>query len=90
MPELTVDLLKLNLENGAGHEHRVGPITERAVALFAEKVAISLESPASRSVKFESLGGNPVDLNLNSTSDEQAAHAVADAWLRALTLRLRS
>jgi hypothetical protein len=32
---LKIDRLILNVENGTGHEHRVGPITERAVALFA-------------------------------------------------------
>jgi hypothetical protein len=89
MAELNIDLLKLNLENGTGHEHRMGPITERAVALFTERVSISLQSAGSRSVKFESLAGNPVDLNLNSTSDEQAAHVIAESWLQALTLRLK-
>jgi hypothetical protein len=90
MTELTIDLLKLNLENGAGHEHRVGPITERAVALFAQRAAISLESSAFHSLTFESLNGHPANLYLNSISDEQAAHQIADAWLQALVLGLKS
>jgi hypothetical protein len=90
MPELTIDLLKLNLENAADHEHRVGPITERAVALFTQRAAISLESSAPRSIMLESLNGDPANLNLNSTSEEQAAHVIADAWLQTLMLRLKS
>jgi hypothetical protein len=88
MNELTIDLLRLNLQNGAGHEHRLGPIAERAAALFAEKAAISLKLQSSRSAVFETLASHPVDLNLNGTSNEQAASAIADAWLQALTLRL--
>jgi hypothetical protein len=87
--DLKIDRLILNIENGAGHEHRVGPITERAVALFAESVAKSLGVTVPRSGMFESLSGRSVDLNLNSTSNEQAAHAIADAWLQSLILRLR-
>jgi hypothetical protein len=87
--ELTIDLLRLNLENGDGHEHRVGPIAERAAALFAEKAALSLKLQASRSAVFESLANEPIDLDLNVTSNEQAAGAIADAWLQALTLRLK-
>ena len=86
--DLKIDRLLLNIENGSGHEHRVGPITERAVALFAERAAKSLEGKAPRSGTFDSLSGPPVDLNLNSTSNEQAAHAIADAWLHVLMLRL--
>jgi len=89
MTELTIDLLKLNLENGAGHEHRVGPITERAVGLLTEKLGIYLESSTSRSALFKTLNG-AADLNLSATSDEQAAQVIADAWLQALILRLRS
>lgn len=86
--DLKIDRLLLNIENGSGHEHRVGPITQRAVALFAERVAKSLEGEPPRSGTFESLSGLAVDLNLNSTSDEQAAHAIAEAWLHVLMLRL--
>lgn len=90
MPELTIDLLKLNFENAAGHEHRIGPITERAVALFTQRAAISLESSAPGPVMFESLNENPANLDLNSTSDEQAAHVIADAWFQILMLRMKS
>jgi hypothetical protein len=86
--DLKIDRLLLNIENGSGHEHRVGPITERAVALFAERAAKSLEGKTPRSGAFDSLSGPPVDLNLNSTSNEQAAHAIAEAWLQVLMLRL--
>jgi hypothetical protein len=87
MNELTIDLLRLNLENGAGHEHRVGPIVERAAALFAEKAVLSLKIQASRSAALESLANEPIDLDLDATSNEQAASAIADAWLQALKIR---
>jgi hypothetical protein len=89
MVDLTIDLLRLKLENADGHEHRVGPIAERAAALFAEKAALSLKLQASRSAVLESLASQPIDLDLNGTSNEQAASVIAEAWFQALTLRLK-
>jgi hypothetical protein len=89
MLELKIDRLVLTIANGAGHEHRVRPIAERAAALFAEGSLKLLEREAVRPDVFESLGGDSVDLNLNLTGNEQAAGAVADGWLQALALKLR-
>jgi hypothetical protein len=88
MLDLKIDRLILTIANGAGHEHRVGPIAERAVALFAEGSLKLLERGEGRSDIFESLGGS-VDLNFNSTGNEQAARAIADGWLQAMALKLR-
>jgi hypothetical protein len=90
MLDLKIDRLILTIANGTGHEHRVGPIAERAVALFAEGSLKLLERGEGRSDIFESLGGGSVDLNLNSTGNEQAARAIAKAWLQAIALKLRS
>jgi hypothetical protein len=88
MLDLKIDRLILTIANGTGHEHRVGPIAERAVALFAEGSLKLLERGEGRSDIFESLGGS-VDLNFNSTGNEQAARAIADGWLQAMALKLR-
>jgi hypothetical protein len=89
MLELKIDRLVLTIANGAGHEHRVRPIAERAAALFAEESLKLLEREAVRPDVFESLGGGSVDLNFNSTGNEQAARAIADGWLQAMALKLR-
>jgi hypothetical protein len=90
MLDLKIDRLILTIANGTGHEHRVGPIAERAVALFAEGSLKLLEREAAGSNLFGSLDGGSVDLNLNSTGNEQAARAIAKAWLQAIALKLRS
>jgi hypothetical protein len=90
MLDLKIDRLILTIANGAGHEHRVRPVVERAVALFAEGSLKLLEREAVRQDVFESLGGGSMELNLNSTSNEQAARAIADGWLQAMALKLRS
>jgi hypothetical protein len=89
MLELKIDRLVLTIANGAGHEHRVRPIAERAAALLAEGSLKMLEREGGRSDIFESLDGGSVDLNLNSTGNEQAARAIADGWLQAMALKLR-
>jgi hypothetical protein len=89
MLELKIDRLVLNVANGAGHEHRFGPIAERAAALFAEGALKLFERETARPDVFGSLRGDSVNLNLNSSSNEQAARAIADAWMQALALKLR-
>jgi hypothetical protein len=90
MLDLKVDRLILTIANGTGHEHRVGPIAERAVALFAEGALKLLEREQGRSDTFGSLDGGSMELNLNLTSNEQAARTIADGWLRAMALKLPS
>jgi hypothetical protein len=90
MADLDIRSLSLNIENASGCEHRVQTIAARAAALFAtwldERVA---DSGPSASVSVESLSALPVSLNLSSTSDEQAANDIANAWLEAVALKLR-
>jgi hypothetical protein len=91
MLDLKIDRLQLNIANAAGHEHRVRPITEHAVALLAERLAERVDaagqSPAASAV--ESLSAAPVSFDLSRMSDAQAAEAIAGAWLEALALKLR-
>ncbi len=82
MVDLKIERLRLNLANATGHEHRVQPITLRAVALLAER----LDGPGNiQSRHLDSLNAEAIDLNLNEMSDEQAAEGIATAWANALT-----
>jgi hypothetical protein len=81
MPELKIEQLQLHIENAAGHEHRIPPITERAMSILAERWS---ESAAGDSQEIENLSVPPIDLNLDSMSDEQAAQAIAGAIFEGL------
>ena len=82
MFDVKIDRLRLNIDNAAGHEHRIHPIALRAVALLAERLdgltAISRE-------RWDTIGADPIDLHLNVMSDEQAAEGISTAWANALT-----
>ena len=81
MVDLKIERLKLNINNAAGHEHRIQPIALRAVALLAER----LEGPGVSRDRWDSIAAELVDLHLNTMSDEQAAEGIATAWADALT-----
>lgn len=86
MFDLKIEKLSLNIENAAGHEHRVEPIARRAVALLAERLNSLHGGDEWASGKtLDTLSASPVDLNLNQMSDEQAAESIARAWTGALT-----
>ena len=89
MFDLKIERLRLNIENAAGHEHRVHPIALRAVALLAER----LDGPGGTEVSrlsqrhWDTLNARPLDLQLDFMSDEQAAEGIASAWANALTAK---
>jgi len=91
MLNLHIDRLQLNIADAAGHEHRVRPVTEHAVALLAERLAERLDSagPPPATGAVESLSAAPLSLDLARMSDAQAAEAIAGAWLEALAMKLR-
>jgi hypothetical protein len=91
MLELKIDHLNLNMENAAGHEHRVRPVAERAVALLSNRLEArwAVEGWAPRAAELDHLDIQPLSLNLNGVSDEQAAQAIADALFDALALKLK-
>jgi hypothetical protein len=84
MFDLKIDRLRLNIDNAAGHEHRLQPIALRAVALLASRLDGRGGLEASRE-RWDTLAAQPVDLQLNVMSDEQAAESIATAWTNALT-----
>jgi hypothetical protein len=86
MLELKIDHLNLNIQNAAGHEHRLQPITARAAMIFAARLHECWADGGGDldSGSLDSLSASPLNLNLNDVSDEQAAHEIATVWLAAL------
>jgi hypothetical protein len=86
MSELRIELLRLRVENGAGHEHRLEPLARLAAALLAERLASGPAVPSGAA----HLVAAPVSVSLAGMSDHAAAHRIASAWLAALTSGLRA
>jgi hypothetical protein len=84
MFDLKIDRLRLNIDNAAGHEHRLQPIALRAVALLAARLDGPPRLEVSRE-RWDTIATERVDLQLNVMSDEQAAEGIATAWVEALT-----
>jgi len=85
MLDLKIDQLHFNIENGAGQEHRIRPITTRAITILAGRLE-GVETAGDR--KIDHLRVSDASLNLSAMSDEQAASALASTLLDALILRL--
>ena len=90
MLDLSIDRLQLNIENAAGQEHRIRPITTQAVTILAnrlgERWAAEEQTPDMKNL--ESLSVPPVSLDLYHMSDKQAAGAIAQAIFEVLILKL--
>lgn len=84
MLDMKIDCLQINMENAAGHEHRVRPIAARAAEIFAGQLG-SYSGPYSMQV----VRAAPVSVNLAATTDEHAARTIAGAWLAALAIKLQ-
>ena len=81
--DIKIDSLRITFENAAGHEHRLRPIAARAAAIFAERL-----SDCEGLRDMANLSASPVNVNLDVTTDEEAAYAISRAWLEALKLKL--
>jgi len=84
MFDLEIQNLRLTIQNAQGHEHRLAPIAERAMALLAERADEHWRTAATRAGQPAA----PLNLDLGHTGDEQAARLIADMCLEALALRL--
>lgn len=84
MFELTIDRLRLQIIDGAGHEHRVGPITARAAALLGDRI-LALSDVADdgitdrRDEQFQAVSVPPISLDLGQMSDQEVAERLATA-----------
>jgi hypothetical protein len=91
MLDLTISCLALNFDCAPGHGHRIQPISQRAASMLAADLA-ALESGGSRSPGSMHLGqisAPALNLDLNRSSNEQAARQIATAWLEAIALHLK-
>jgi hypothetical protein len=88
MLDLRIESLRIHMENAAGHEHRIHRIASRAAVIFGERLGERVKDSAG-AAEVDGLNAQPVNMNLNGTSDEQAASAIAESWLDALALRLK-
>lgn len=90
MFDLTIEHLQLNIENATGQEHRIRPITTRAVTILSDRLGErwAVKEQMLNIQNLESLSVPPVKLTLQQMSDEQAANAIAQAILEALILKL--
>lgn len=80
--DLRIDLLRLTIRNAGGHGHRLRPITARAAAILAERLDTRRTGGPAGAL---ALVAAPVRVDLASMSNDAAAHAIASAWLAALT-----
>jgi hypothetical protein len=89
--DIDIELLQLNIEDASGHEHRIAPIAARAAEILAQQ--LDKHKPPGRGPGLASISGlkaATLNLDLNRTSDERAAFAIAAAWMEALTAKLET
>jgi hypothetical protein len=90
MPDITIGSLRLEIADAAGHEHRAHDIALRATKIFATRLGEKCREAAGlpRAVCLDAIMAPALNLDLNRTSDEQAAGQIAGAWLEALAPHL--
>jgi hypothetical protein len=91
MTKLEISRLVVNFENAHGHEHRIHGIASRAATTFAEQVErrFAIDDGVPRSFSVGALEAPAVSLDLDHTSDAQAARQIASAWCTALAPHLK-
>jgi hypothetical protein len=91
MLDFQISRLALAFENSSGHEHRIQPIALRAATILGERLSERYRTTdrAPRTLHVDAMSAPALSLDLNNTSDEQAAGQIADAWLEALALHLK-
>jgi hypothetical protein len=88
--DLRIECLRIEIADAAGHEHRIHQIASRAAAIFGERLSERLAgSDGAASHAAGVVQARPVHMNLNATGSEQVAESIAQAWLEALTVRLK-
>ncbi len=90
MLDLEISQLSLSIENAVGHEHRIHPIMLRAGAILAQRIEEKYGEAGAAAADGAELKGADVQLDLSRTSNEQAAQAIAAAWLAAFALHMEA
>jgi hypothetical protein len=91
MLDLKISRLALAIENSSGHEHRIQPIALRAANMLAENLSAwqAAGGHSLRSVYLDAISAPALSVDLDRTSDEQAARQIASAWFEAFALHLK-
>jgi hypothetical protein len=86
---LSVDRLRLRFANAAGHEHRMRPITRRALELLHLRLREELLAAGVHleSLSLDTLVVPPMNLDLGTLSDDGVAQKVAETMYTALRTR---
>jgi hypothetical protein len=92
MTDITIGSLQLEISDAAGHQHRIQPIVTRAATVLAGHLSArdQVESRSPRSVYLDAIIAPALSIDLNHTSDEQAARQIAGAWFEALAPHLKA
>lgn len=81
-----LDRLRIRWSGAHGHEHRLGPIAQRALAILRERMLYEAAGDlADRAL--ERVTSKPIALDLALLSDEAAAARLADSLYSALRAR---
>jgi hypothetical protein len=89
--DVSFECLRINIDSAAGQEHRLHQIATRAAAIFGERLSerlIRWDRPESAAIGVIDAG--PVDMNLHTCGDEEAAGSIANAWLDAFASKTAS
>lgn len=86
---LNINHLRLRFANAAGHEHRLRPVTRRALELLRVRLRDELLASGARldSLRLETLSLPALNMNLRFMDDEAVAEKVADALYAELHAR---
>jgi hypothetical protein len=92
MLDLNISRLSLSIENSFGHEHRMQSIALRAATVLAEQFSARYGAGGQlpRSVQLNTITAGALSVDLDRTSDEQAASQIAGAWFEALAPHLKA
>ena len=87
--DLNIECLRISIDGASGHEHRIHEIASRAAVIFGERLSQLTESGGVKPAMAGSVTAQPVSMDLKTSTNEQAAGNIANAWLEALALKLK-
>jgi len=87
--DLQIDLLKLNIVTALEQQHRIQPIALRAATILAERIEQHLAAGAAPRA-IDAMVAPALTVDMNRTSDNDAADSIADALFTALLLKLET
>ncbi len=91
MANVKIERLSLSMQGAPGQEHRIGAVAGRAANVFAARFDERLKQAGRLPATLDigSLTAAPARVDLHLMSDNEAANAIAGAWLDAVALKLK-